>query len=151
MTKGIDLMAQILKLRNVLSLSTKYAKCFCKSACYAVTNLLLTSSCILSLLILNSYASIAGTDAKQVKALQHISHQDYFLLKSCHQNWTTEKRVWRASNIRKCQSHRAERGISFKVFLFLFCIEGWPFHVTEFLQPVFQHSIGSTRHRFFYL
>ena len=50
---------------------TKKTKHLCKSTCYAVTNLKLTSRCILSLLSLNSYTSIAGTcnnaDAKQAK------------------------------------------------------------------------------------
>ena len=47
--------------KNAKSPSTKNTKRLCKSTCYAVTNLELTSSRNLSLLSLNSYTSIAHT------------------------------------------------------------------------------------------
>ena len=85
-------MAQKLKLKIAKSPSTKNTKHLCKSNCYAVTNHELTSSHILSL---NSYTSIDGAVVtlrmlSKQKNSTHNSRQDYFLLKSRHQNWTTD-------------------------------------------------------------
>ena len=53
--------------------STKNTKHLCKSTCYAVTNIELTSSRILSLLSLNSYTSIAGAVTPQMLSKQKNS------------------------------------------------------------------------------
>ena len=60
--------------KSAKSLSTKNTKCLCKSTCYAVTNLELTSSRILSLLSLNSYTSIAGTVTPRMLSKQKNTH-----------------------------------------------------------------------------
>ena len=52
-------MAQKLKPRKALGVPTKNTKHLYKSTCYAVTNLKITSSCILSLLSPNSLMYIA--------------------------------------------------------------------------------------------
>ena len=70
-------------------------------------------------------------DAKQAK---NSTHNSTFFYVSVRRT---------SSSIRNCRSHRAGGGISFEVFWSPFCLEtSWPFHVKEFLQPVFQHSIG---------
>ena len=80
--------------KSATSPSTKNQKRLCKSTLYAATNLELTSSRILSPLSLNSYTSIASAITLQMLSKQknstHNSRRDYFLLKSCCQNWTTE-------------------------------------------------------------
>ena len=78
--------------KSAKSPSPKNTKRLCKSTCYAVTNLELTSYLILFLLSLNSYTSITGAVTPRMLSKQKNStcnsRQDYFLLESRHQNWT---------------------------------------------------------------
>ena len=73
-------MVQILKPRKALRVPLlNYTKHLCKSTCYAVTNLKLTSSRILSLLSLYSYTSIAGAVTPRMLSI------------SRRQNWTQQR------------------------------------------------------------
>ena len=132
-------MAQKLKPRKVLRVpSTKNTKSLCKSTCYAVTNLELTSSRILSLLNLNSYTSIAGAVTPRMLS----KPQFYFLLKSRHQNWTTEYRVRRTSaSIRKCPSCTPCRRRYFIRSLLVSIL------LRELALPVISPNSISTQHR----
>ena len=69
-----------LKPKKPKSPSTKNTKRLCKSTCYAITNLELTSSRILlSLLSLNSYTSIASAITLRMLSKQKNYTQFYFL------------------------------------------------------------------------
>ena len=120
----------------------------CKSICYAVTILELTSSRILSLLSLNSYTSITGAVTLRMLSKQKNStHDSRKLLKS--RTRTGQNSVYGVLKVYRNVNHTAGRGISFQVFRSPFYLESWPFQVKEFLQSQFQHSITRTRHLFF--
>ena len=61
-------------MKSAKSPSTKNQKHLCKSTLCAVTNLELTSSCILSLLSLNCYTSIAGAVTPRMLSKQRTPH-----------------------------------------------------------------------------
>ena len=131
--------------------STKNQKCLCKSTLYAVTNLELTSSRILSLLCLNCYTSIAGAITPRMLSKQrtpHTIHVKTTFFSIRHQNSVY-------GGLRLLQVYGdVNRTTWDEVFHWKssglhFAPESWPFYVKEFLPTVFQHSIGSTRHHFF--
>ena len=131
--------------------STENQKRLCKSTLYAVTNLELTSSRILSLLCLNCYTSIAGAVTPRMLSRQRTPHtiqaKTTFFSKR-HQNSVYGGlrllQVYGDVNrtAREAVFHWKSSGL-------YFAPESWPFHVKDFLPTVFQHSTGSTRHRFF--
>ena len=116
-----------------------------------LTNLELTSSRILSLLCLNCYTSIAGAVTPRMLSKQrtpHTIHVKTTFFSKRHQNSVY-------GGLRLLQVYRdVNRTAREKVFHWKssglhYAPESWPFHVKEFLPTVFQHSIRSTRHRFF--
>ena len=137
--------------KSAKSPSTKNQKHLCESTLYAITNLELTSSRILSLLCLNSYTSITGAVTTQMLSKQrtlHTIHVKITFFSKRHQNSVY-------GGLRLLQVYgdfirtAREEVFHWKSSGLHFAPESWPFHVKEFLPTVFQHSIGSTRHRFF--
>ena len=143
---------QKLKRRKALKVPLlKNQKRLCKSTLYAVTNLELTSNRTLSLLCLNCYTSIAGAVTPRMLSKQrtpHTIHVKTNFFSKRHQNsmygglhlFQVYGDVNRTA--REEVFHWKSSGLHFAP-------ESWPFHAKEFLPTVFQHSIGSTRHRFF--
>ena len=138
-------------MKSAKSPSTKNQKRLCKSTLYAVTNLELTSSRTLSLLSLNCYTSIAGTVTLRMLSKQRTPHTIYVkttFFSKHHQNSVY-------GGLRLLQVYgdvnrtAREEVFHWKSSGLHFAPESWLFHVKEFLTTVFQHSIGSTRHRFF--
>ena len=73
-------MAQNFKPRKVLRVPLlKKKKCLCESTCFAVTNLELTFSHILSLLSLNSVTSITSTETPRMLSKQNNSTHNSLL------------------------------------------------------------------------
>ena len=132
-------------------LSTKYQKRLCKSILYAVTNLELTSSCILSLLSLNWYTSIAGTVTSRMLSKQrtpHTIHIKTTFFSKRHQNSVYGGlRLLQVYKDINCTA--SEDIFHWKSSSLHFAPESWSFHVKEFLPTVIQRSIGSPRHRLF--
>ena len=137
--------------KSAKSPSTKNKKRLCISTLYAVTNLELTSSRILSLVSLNCYTSIAGAVTPRMLSKQrspHTIHVKTIFFSKHHQN-----SVYRGLCLLQVYGDvnrtAREEAFHWKSSGLHFAPESWPFHVREFLPTVLQHSIGSTRHQFF--
>ena len=137
--------------KSAKSPSTNNQKCLCKSTLYAITNLELTSSRILSLLSQNCYTSIASAITPRILGKQRTPHTIHVKTTFCskhHQNSV-------CGGLRLLQVYRDVNRTTLEVVFHWkssglhFAPESWPFHVKEFLPTVFPHSIGSTRHQFF--
>ena len=119
--------------------------------CYAITIFELTSGRILSLLSPNSNTSnsdISGTITPWMLRAKELHTQ--FRVKTVFSNHARTGRNAYGGLLQVYGNVHTGRDILFKVFRSPFYLESWPFHVLRsFLQSVFQHSIGSTRHRFF--
>ena len=112
---------------------------------YAVTNLELTSSHILSLLSLNCYTSIviAGAVTPRMLSKQitpHTIHVKTTFFSKRHQN-----SVYRGLRLLQVNGN-VNRTVREEVFHWKSCglyfaPESWPFNVKDFLPTVFQHSI----------
>ena len=133
--------------KSAKSPSTNNTKRLCKSTLCAVTNLELTSSCILSLLCLNCYTSIAGAVTPRMLSKQRIPHTIHvkttFFLKRLQNSVYGGVRLLQVYGDVNCTAR--EEVFHWKSSSLHFAPKSWPFHVKEFLPTVFQHSIGSTR------
>ena len=125
--------------KSAKSPSTKNQIRLCKSTLYAVTNLELTSSRILSLLSLNCYTSIAGAVTPRMLSKQrtpHIIHVKTTFFSKRHQNSVY-------GGLRLLQVYgdvnrtTREEIFHWKSSSLHFAPESWPFHVKIFSPQYF--------------